>query len=279
MNIKLTASTLAFLLTASSITSARAQTNTPAGEPPESGQDMAEIAKKLNNPVASLISVPIQNNFDFGGGPNGDGFQYKANIQPVIPFSLNDDWNLITRTIVPCIYQENIIGTSQQSGLSDTTESLFFSPKQPTASGMVWGVGPVLYLPTATVSSLGAEKWGAGPTGVLLWQEEGWTYGALANHVWSFAGHSDRQEINSTFLQPFLNYTTRTRTTFGVNTESTYDWTMSQWTVPLNGYLTQLIRVGKLPVSFQFGGRYYAQRPAGGPDWGLRFSVTLILPK
>src|SRR5262245_53145384 len=111
---------------------------------------MAAIAQKLNNPVASLISVPFQNNFDYGGGPNGDGFQYKLNIQPVIPISLDKDWNLITRTILPYIHQTDRIGTSSQDGLGDTTFSAFLSPKEPGPNGFIWGLGPILYLPTAT---------------------------------------------------------------------------------------------------------------------------------
>ena len=103
----------------------------------------AELAKKLQNPIASLISVPIQNNFDWGAGPTGDGFQYKVNVQPVIPFALGEDWNLITRTILPVVYQQNIVGTSSQSGLADTLESVFFSPSKPTKGGWVWGAGPV----------------------------------------------------------------------------------------------------------------------------------------
>jgi len=261
---------------------ALAQTNSPPASKDEKSSaenQMADIAQKLNNPVASLISVPLQNNFDFGGGPNDDGFQYKLNIQPVIPFSLGEHWNLITRTILPYIYQERRIGLGSQSGLGDTTESLFLSPKEPTSGGLIWGIGPDLYFPTATTGLLGAEKWGAGPTALLLWQKHGWTYGALANHIWSFAGHEDRQRISNTFLQPFLSYTTKSHTTFGVNTESTYDWVNSEWTVPLNAFVTQLVRIGKLPVSFSFGGRYYADKPSGGPDWGLRFTVTFVFPE
>jgi len=239
----------------------------------------AELAKKLSNPVASLISVPIQNNFDFGAGPNGDGFQYKVNIQPVVPISLNETWNLISRTIIPVVYQENIFGTSSQAGLSDTVQSLFFSPKAPTSGGWIWGVGPVLLLPTATDDLLGTEKWGAGPTAVLLKQQNGWTYGVLANHIWSYAGESSRADVNATFLQPFLTFTTPKQTTFTINTESTYDWSNSQWTVPLNASVAQLVKLGKLPLQFQIGARYYAAKPANGPEWGLRFSVTFLFPK
>lgn len=239
----------------------------------------AELAKQLQNPIASLISVPIQNNFDWGAGPDGDGFQYKVNVQPVIPFALSEDWNLITRTILPIVYQEKIVGTSSQSGLADTTESLFFSPSEPTKGGWVWGAGPVFLLPTATDDLLGAEQWGAGPTAVVLKQSRGWTYGALANHIWSFAGEDGREDVNATFLQPFLSYTTKTYTSFTLNTESTYDWGGDQWTVPINVMVQQLVKVGKQPIALQFGYRYYAAKPDDGPDWGLRFAVTLLFPK
>ena len=239
----------------------------------------AELAKKLSNPVAALISVPFQHNFDFGAGPNGDGFQYKLNVQPVIPISLSEDWNLISRTIIPYVYQENIFGTSSQSGLSDTVQSLFFSPKAPTSGGWIWAVGPVLLIPTATDDLLGAEKWGAGPTAVVLKQQNGWTYGALANHVWSFAGESDRAEVNATYLQPFVSYTTKKATTFTLNTESTYDWQGHQWTVPLNLMVQQLVKIGGQPITLTVGARYYADKPDGGPDWGLRFAVIFLFPK
>jgi hypothetical protein len=135
-----------------------------------------------------------------------------------------------------------------------------------------------MYYPTATDSLLGAGQWGAGPTIVALRQEHGFTYGILANQIWSYAGWSD-QTINATFLQPFVSYTTKSYTTFAVNTESTYDWTTSQWTVPLNFQIQQLLKIGKQPVAFQLGYRYYAQRPVGGANWGLRFNITFLFPK
>ncbi|MBN2506723.1 MAG: transporter [Verrucomicrobia bacterium] len=239
----------------------------------------AELAKKLSNPIATLISLPLQNNFDWGGGPNDDGFRYTLAVQPVIPFSLHEDWNVISRTIVPYVYQENVINTSSQSGLADTVQSLFFSPVSPTKGGWIWGAGPVLQIPTATDDLLGEEKWGAGPTGVILKQQGPWSYGVLANHIWSFAGEGSRADVNRTFLQPFVSYTTKTFTTFGANTESSYDWDRAQWSVPINASVQQLLKIGKQPVAFQLGGRYYAEGPSGGPEWGLRFQVTLLFPK
>lgn len=241
--------------------------------------DAAELAKKLTNPVAALVSVPFQNNFDFGAGPAGDGFQYKLNIQPVIPISLNEEWNLISRTIVPYISQDNVIGTTSQDGLSDTVQSLFFSPVEATKTGWIWGAGPVFLLPTATESLLGTEKWGAGPTALLLKQENGWTYGALANHLWSYAGDDARADVDATYLQPFVSYTTPKQTTYTLSAESTYDWEATQWTIPLNFNVAQLVKIGGAPVQFQLGGRYYAEGPTNGPEWGLRFAVTLLFPK
>ncbi|MEI6085278.1 MAG: transporter [Verrucomicrobiota bacterium] len=241
----------------------------------------AELAKKLSNPVANLISVPFQNNWDFGIGPR-NAFKYTVNIQPVIPVSLNDDYNVIIRTILPVVYAQGVVpGQHDHSGLADTTQSFFFSPKNPVGDWII-GAGPVGLYPTATDNALGSEKLGIGPTVVVLQQQKGWTYGFLGNHIWSVAGDADRAYVSSTFLQPFVSYTTKKYTTFSLNTESSYDWNNTQWSVPINLTVAQLLKIGKMPVQFQFGPRVYVERtnqPVAGPDWGLRFSVTLLFPK
>jgi hypothetical protein len=275
-------------LSQSELTPSRSLTLAPADASPSSGggtevddekAKAAALAKATLNPIASLISLPLQNNFDWGAGPNDDGFQYKLNVQPVIPISLNENWNVISRTILPYVYQENYIGTSSQSGLADAVQSLFFSPVKPAKGGWIWGAGPVLQIPTATDDLLGEEKWGAGPTAVVLKQEGHWTYGALLNHIWSFAGEDSRSDVNRTFLQPFVSYTTKTFTSFGANTESSYDWQRSQWTVPINVFVQQLLKVGKQPIALQLGGRYYAEGSGEAPEWGLRFQVSFLFPK
>ncbi|MGE6784520.1 transporter [Ensifer adhaerens] len=246
---------------------------------PAFAQD-ADLAKQLSNPVASLISVPFQFNYDRGFGPD-DGHRMTVNIQPVIPFSLNEDWNVISRTIVPVISQSDVAGDSgNQFGLGDTVQSFFFSPKQPGPDGLIWGVGPVFLLPTGTDELLGSEKWGVGPTAVALKQEGPWTVGALANHIWSVAGDHNREDVSSTFLQPFLTYTTDDAWTFALNTESTYDWKGDQWSVPINFQVSKVVKFGEQPVSFQAGARYWAVAPDNGPEgWGLRASITFLFPK
>lgn len=248
--------------------------------PNQAFSDDADLAKQLSNPVASLISVPFQFNYDSGYGPN-DGHRATLNIQPVIPFSLNEEWNLISRTILPLITQEDVAGASgNKAGLGDITQSLFFSPKAPGPGGLIWGVGPAFLVPTATDDLLGTGKWGAGPTGVALKQSGPWTYGVLANHIWSFAGEADRGDVNSTFLQPFLTYTTTNAWTFGLNTESTYDWTSGDWSVPVNATVAKLVEFGEQPVSFTVGARYWAATPENGPEgWGFRGVVTLLFPR
>ena len=244
----------------------------------------ADLAKKLQNPVAALISVPLQNNWDFGIGP-AHAMKYTCNIQPVVPIGISDDWNLIIRTIVPVIYQEALVNNPKapnglgqsHSGLGNTTQTFFFSPKAPVG-GWILGAGPVGYYPTATESQLGPGQWGAGPSIVALQQKNGFTYGVLVNHIWSFTGW-DNQEVNATFLQPFFGYTTKTYTTFTLNTETTYNWVTHESTAPMNFMVQQLVKIGKVPVAFQLGYRYYVEKPNGGPDWGLRFTITFLFPK
>jgi len=239
-----------------------------------------DIAKQLANPVAALISVPIQANYDQNYGANDNGSVWRINIQPVLPFSISKDWNLISRTILPVIDQEDIpIDGAGESGLGDISQSFFFSPKKPTSNGFIWGVGPILLLNSATDKALGSEKWGIGPTGVILRQTGSWTYGMLANHIESFAGEDSRADISATFIQPFISYVTKTKTTFSISSESTYDWKNEKWSVPVIVNVAQLLKIGNQLLSVGGGVRYWAEGPDNGPeDWGFRLQVTFLIP-
>jgi len=241
-------------------------------------KDAAELAKQLSNPVADLVSVPFQLNYDENIGADDSGSRWVLNVQPVIPFSLGSDWNLISRTIVPVVSIDGIpSGAGSDLGFGDTVQSFFLSPKLPTAGGWIWGVGPVLLLPTSSDQRFGAGEWGVGVTGVALKQDGPWTYGALANHIVDVGGDID---ISSTFLQPFVSYTTPAAWTFTLNSETTYDWESDQWSVPVNALVSKLVTVGNQPISLGAGVRYWAESAPGGPEgWGARVVVSFLFPK
>ncbi len=244
----------------------------------------ADVAKKIQNPVADLISIPIKLDWDAGIGST-DAKQATYVVQPVIPISLNQDWNVISRTIVPAFInlQSPVPGGGDSGGdfdgMGDVLQSFFFSPKAPTDSGWIWGVGPAISIPTASNNVFGSGKLSIGPTAVALRQESGWTYGVLANYLHSVSGDGARANVSSTYWQPFVSYTTKTYTAFGMNTESTYNFETSQWTVPINAFVSQLLKVHGQLISVLVGYRYYTTTPTGGPDHGFRLQVTLLFPK
>jgi hypothetical protein len=246
-----------------------------AAAPAHAQSSDADLATNLSNPVASMISVPFQYNRDHAFGDARDGHKSTLNIQPVVPTALSSDWTLISRVIVPLVDQHiPSLGDGGQSGIGDITGEFFFVPKS-APGGVIWGIGPAVLVPTH-VDFISAGKWALGPTAVALNQANGWTVGALANHLWSVGG-SGANEISSTFVQPFLSYTTKDAWTYGLNAESSYDWNARQWTVPINATVSKLVRFGQQPVSRGVGARHYADSPAGGPHgWGVRLVVTLL---
>lgn len=238
-----------------------------------------KLNRKAQNPVAELISLPFQNNTSFNLGPH-DRTQNLLNIQPVIPFKLGDNWNIITRTIMPVMYQPDLTSSSGGTwGLGDINTTLFLSPAK--TGKVIWGAGPIFLLPSANDKKLGTEKWGAGLSGAVLVQPGNWTLGVLANNVWSFAGNSDRDEVNQFLLQYFVVYNLPRQWYLVSSPIITANWEADsgdQWTVPFGGGVGKLFMIGKLPVNLQVQGYYNVEKPEWGADWTLRLQVQFLFP-
>jgi hypothetical protein len=258
-----------------------AVTMTMLGAPLLAQQTDAELAQKLANPVAALISLPFQANFERGFGIGEDGTRYTVNVQPVIPAKLTDNWNVISRTILPVISQSDFFpGAGRQTGVGDIVQSVFFSPAKPTASGWIWGAGPVFLLPTASDRLLGGGKFGIGPTAVALRQQGPWNYGALVNHIVSVAGQSARGDVNATFLQPFVSYVTKTAWTYTAQLESTRDWENSVGSTAASAIVSKLVAFGTQRASIGGGLRYFVESPTGGASGlAVRASFALLFPR
>lgn len=238
-------------------------------------QDAADLAQELANPLAAIISVPFQLNYDDKLGTTNEGSRTTLNLQPIVPFALDSGATIITRTIIPYIWQEDVIPGTSQSGFGDILASAWYS--RTTEANLTWGVGPVVRIPT--FSDVSSDTWAAGLTGIVLQQTGPWTYGALANHLWDLEG-DPKTPTNATFFQPFVAYSTETAWTYSLQSETTYDWEAEAWSVPLNVSVSKLAILGGRPVNFQGGVGYWLESPDGGPeDWRFRLQVQFVFSK
>jgi hypothetical protein len=257
---------------------------TTAGGP--AAGDAGDLAKAAQNPVAAMISLPFQNNTLFGIGPD-DETANVLNIQPVIPVQASEDWNLISRTIMPLIYLPDLTGgiaelpegldQGSKFGLGDINTTAFLSPAQP--GKVIWGFGPSITFPSATDNALGTEKWSAGPSAVLLSTPTPWVYGALVRQLWSFAGDDGRGDVSQLLLQPFVNYNLPKGWYLVSAPIVTANWEADRWTVPLGGGFGKIFKLGEQPINGNLQGYYNVENPAIGPDWSLRVQVQFLFPK
>lgn len=238
-----------------------------------------ELAKKTQNPVSDLISVPFESNFNFNTGAK-DATVYVLNVQPIIPIHLSEDWNLIIRTIMPIINQPSLFPAQERTfGLGDMNPSFFFSPAK--AGRLLWGIGPTFTLPTATDSQLGSDHFSMGLTAVALTIQGPWLGGVLVANQWSITGWGDKPSVNRMLIEPFVNYNFGSGWHLTSELVITADWEADagqRWTVPIGGGVGKLFTVGKLPVDTTLEAFWNIERPDYAPDWQLRFRVTFLLP-
>ena len=251
-------------------------------QPSQESTSEGELAKKTQNPVADLISVPIQNNFNFNVGPDNQT-QTVINIQPVVPISLNEDFNLVTRTILPVVDQPDPATNSSQFGLGNLNMSLFLSPAKPRR--FTWGVGPIFGFPTKTNDLLGSNTFTVGPSAVVVAMPKHWVIGALANQQWSIGDAAPSQRVNALLIQPFINYNLpegwylTSAPVITANWEAFGNNSSDRWVIPIGGGFGKIVKTSGPPLNINLASYYNVVSPKQGPDWQLRFQVALLFPK
>jgi hypothetical protein len=269
------ASLLGLLLSAILAVPAQAQQASTPTQTPTVILSNQELAKSVHNPFADFVKVPIQSTTGFQLGRDhkvGDS----VNIEPVVPFSLNSDWDLIAQPSLTVTYAPT---PHEQSGLQDLQTSFFLTPAKATT--WIWGVGPIFQLPTASSSELGTGRWSAGPTAALIYSEGPWFNGVLAYQLMSFAGNRERGSVNQTFLEPGVSYNFESGWYVQCEPSITYDWTVDTadaWTIPMGADIGKAFKIGSQNLSLQVGAYDLLKRPNGSPQWIARVSVTFLFP-
>lgn len=250
---------------------------------------LEELARKTQNPISAMISLPFESNFNFTNGRD-DQTQYVLQIQPVVPLEIATGWNLITRPIIPLISQPEraqlplipIITTtgSRTYGIGDINLSFFLSPD--SKSGFTWGAGPAFLLPTASDKALGSEKWGAGPTAVGLYQAGKWTIGGLLSQIWSIGGTSKRDDVSLTAFQPFVNYNLSGGWYLSTSPIISANWEAKsgqEWTVPVGAGIGKIFSIGNQRMNARINAYYNVERPDGAPNVKLQFTIQFLFPR
>ncbi|MBJ6134501.1 transporter [Ochrobactrum sp. Q0168] len=238
--------------------------------------DIDELARKVSNPASFMISVPVHSDLDFGSG-SGKVRGFSLDIEPVIPMRLNDRWNVISHTDIPLVYSNPLGEVGSSFGLGDITQTFSFTP---SAHGpIIWAIGPQLSFPTATDDLLGSGKFSLGPSGLLLYQSSAITTGLSANHIWSVLGSDSRPDVNQTELQPFIAWHIGKGRTISANLDADYDWTADQWTVPVSGSFSKIVKLDDQTMSLSLGAKYWLEGPDEGPKWGIKAGVTFLFPQ
>jgi len=247
---------------------------------PTRAQESSDIAKQAQNPIASLVSVPLESDFNPHTGVDRED-SYVFEMKPVVPFRLSNDWNLITRTIIPVIQVPDLApGVHGTGGLGDVQESLFLSPTK--VGPVIWGAGPVISFPTATENTLGTKKLSLGPTVVVLRSQGHWLFGSLVQNLFSVAGPSGRKDVNQMLLQPFVNYNLPHKWYLTSSPIITANWeakSSERWVVPVGGGVGKIVHLGKQPVNVYTQFFRNVQRPDGTSSWSARFNMTFLFPK
>jgi hypothetical protein len=248
-----------------------------AWSPVMAEDDADELARKVSNPASFMISVPVHSDFDFGRWSDGSLFSNSLDIEPVIPFSLNADWNVISHTDFPLLYSDPVGPGGREFGLGDISQNLSITPS--THGPLIWAFGPQFSLPTATRDEFGSGKLSIGPSGLLLLQTKSMSIGASGSHMWSVLGDGSRPDVSQTEIQPFIAWHIGEGRTISANIDYTYDWVADDWTLPASLSFSKIVKLGEQTMSLSIGGKYWIDPPRNGPEWGIKAGVTFLFPQ
>lgn len=240
-------------------------------------EEYPELTRKLINPLARVLSIPTSFEYLEGAGANGNGQSFTIRIAPRVPFVLSEDWHLISKTDLAWTSQQIVVGTSQQEGLTDLKQTLFFSPNRSLGWGVYWGMGPTIALPTATQDFLGTDKLSIGPSSAVYKQTGPWSSGILFNHVWSVAGSNDANYVSASRIEPMIAFTAPTATTIAASAEINHNWQAESWVVPVELRIAQLTMIVDAPIQWSIGAKHYFSDAEGTPEWGAFFQITVPL--
>ena len=233
-----------------------------------------DLSLRLENPLARILVIPTSVEYKNGSGALGRGESFAIRLAPRVPFVINEEWHVLSKSDLAWVSQKDVIGNSRQEGLTDLVQTFFFSPDRSLGWDLYWGVGPTFVIPTATNHLLGTDKLSVGPSFGIFRQSKPWTVGVILNHIWSVAGPSDASSINASRIEPLLGYTTERSTTFSLSAELSFDWTAYQWSGPLEFRVSQLTLIADHPVQWGLGFRYHALSEPNAPKWGAVFQVS-----
>lgn len=236
-----------------------------------------ELSQRLENPLARILVLPTSFEYKHGAGALGGGEWFAVRIAPRVPFILNEDWHILSKTDVAWVTQEKIFGAGRQEGMSDLVQTFFFSPDRSLGADVYWGLGPTFVLPTASDDFLGTEKLSIGPSFGFFRERDNWTLGSIINHVWSVAGTDSATDVNASRIELLVAYTTPTSTTIALGAEVNYNWENSKWLVPIELRISQLTLIRERPVQWSLGVQHFALSEGNGPKWGAIFQITLPL--
>lgn len=266
---------IAFLLLAGTA-SLSAQLIPGAQERREEAQELyPDLAEELENPLARILIFPLNFNYEKGGGPDGSGERFGSTFAPSIPFILNNEWRVLSKTEISWVHQQDVTLSGTQEGWSDMIQTFFVTPRRSIGWDSYWGIGPTFILPTASEDGLGKEKYSAGPSIAVYRQTEAWTSGILLNHAWSFAGDDEAADVSVSLIEPVLSYTNKHGTVFRLGAEFRHDWERNHWKGPLQIGIGQLTLVRNHPVKFGFGYSHYLLDEGHTADWGVEFQITV----